>query len=76
MPKTPIATIPEDLRKRTDLSIGDANRVVELRKRHESLREQLVGAEAKVANLKRDLEQNEKEETEILKKPAPALAKA
>lgn len=66
-----IATVPSDLRNRTDLNLGQVNRVAHLRKRREQLKKQRVGAVEKVESIDADIAAGEKEEAEILTAATP-----
>lgn len=64
--KKPVATIPEDLRSRDDLTLKQVNRVMELRKRRDVLLEDVADLRAKIQTLTLDLDSIDREEGEIL----------
>lgn len=71
MPAKPVANIPSDLRERDDLTIGQVNRVVTLRKRREDLRADLKVLDEKREQTEADILAGMKEEREILGLPEP-----
>jgi hypothetical protein len=70
-----IATIPADLRNRTDLTVAQLNRVALLRKRRPVLEKQRDAAKDKADEIQADIDAGVKEEDEILRAPAPLFPK-
>lgn len=73
MPKKtkPIAVLPEDLRERDDLTIGQANRIATLRSRREDLVAELADLDKQREQVAADIAAGDKEVREILGQPEP-----
>lgn len=62
----PVATIPEDLRARNDLTIGTLQRVLEIRARRGQLETQQANAKARLAAIETEYAALGTEETTLL----------
>lgn len=74
MATKPIATIPADLRERTDLTLEDVSRIVHLRKQREKFTERAERLEKDAKQARTDAAGTVAEENEILgvEETAPA----
>lgn len=61
-----IARIPADVRDRTDLSIGDLESLVALRKSRKALQDKLERLQAEVRNVREAIEKNVADEAALL----------